>query len=214
VEDTGASLQARIQPTAFAALTSGTASEALPLSIGSNTLDVRVTSQDGSIIKTYSIVITRQTAFTTALASFSSSHSLPADSASNADPDGDGKTNLEEFAFGTNPNSNSSGTNSLAYTGTFAAATLSVTGQPTMRFERSSTTGVDNRAVFTRRADHASLGLTYTIQFSANMTTWSTSTTIPTVLNTQGDYQLVSVRYPLFVGGRPARFFRITINQP
>jgi hypothetical protein len=33
------------------------------------------------------------------------------------------------------------------------------------------------------------------------MSTWSTSALTPTVLATSGDYQLVSVKYPLFVGG-------------
>jgi hypothetical protein len=212
-----ATIQVRINSGSYATVTSGAASSALSLNIGSNTVEVLVTSQDASATKTYAVTVTRQsaaqTAFSSALSTFATSAGLPANAAPSTDSDGDGKTNLEEFAFGTNPASNSSGTNALSYTGTFAAATPQATGQPVANHEPSAT-GTDYRAVFMRRTDHATTGLTYTVQFSANMSTWSTSAATPTVLATSGDYQLVTVRYPLFVAGRPARFFRIVVAQP
>ncbi len=134
--------------------------------------------------------------------------------ANNADPDGDGKTNLEEFAFGTNPGSNSSGTDVLGFTGAFAGATLTETGQPTVHFEPSATSGVDRRALFIRRTDHALLGLSYVVEFSANLTNWQASAASPSSLATSGGHELVSVKYPLFVRGRPARFFRVRIIAP
>ncbi len=134
--------------------------------------------------------------------------------ANNADPDGDGKTNLEEFAFGTNPGSNSSGTDGLGFTGTFAGATLTENGQPTVHFEPSASSGVDRRALFIRRTDHALLGLSYAVEFSANLSDWQASAASPYSLATRGDHELVSVKYPLFVRGRPARFFRVRIIAP
>jgi uncharacterized delta-60 repeat protein len=217
VAQANATIEARVNGGSYAAVTSGSASGTLSINVGGNTVDVRVTAQDGTTQKTYAVTVTRQsaaqTAFSSALSTFATSAGLPANAAPSTDSDGDGKTNLEEFAFGTNPASNSSGTNALSYTGTFAAATLQATGQPVANFEPSAT-GTDYRAVFMRRADHATTGLTYTVQFSANMSTWSTSGVTPTVLATSGDYQLVTVRYPLFVAGRPARFFRIVVTQP
>jgi uncharacterized delta-60 repeat protein len=217
VAQANATIEARVNGGSYAAVTSGSASGTLSINVGGNTVDVRVTAQDGTTQKTYAVTVTRQsaaqTAFSSALSTFATSAGLPANGAPSTDSDGDGKTNLEEFAFGTNPASNSSGTNALSYTGTFAAATLQATGQPVANFEPSAT-GTDYRAVFMRRADHATTGLTYTVQFSANMSTWSTSGVTPTVLATSGDYQLVTVRYPLFVAGRPARFFRIVVTQP
>ncbi|MBL9131145.1 MAG: choice-of-anchor D domain-containing protein, partial [Verrucomicrobiaceae bacterium] len=152
---------------------------------------------------------------TAAVSNWAAANNLaPGDSDPGDDPDGDGKTNLEEFAFGTHPGTGSSGSAAAAYTGSFAAATLTATGQPLAQFEPSSVTGVDYRAVFVRRADHETLGLTYTVQFSADMTTWQTTTVIPTVLDTAGGMQLVSVPYPLFVKGKRARFFHVVVSQP
>ena len=138
-------------------------------------------------------------------------NALPANAADNADPDGDGIPNLLEFAFGTNPNVSSAGT--LAYSGTFANATFNATGQPITAFV-STSNGIDFRALFGRRVDYLAAGLTYTVQFSADLNSWTNSTTTPTVLATDvtGAYQLVSVPYPPFVGGKKARFFRVVVS--
>jgi len=47
-----------------------------------------------------------------------------------------------------------------------------------------------------RRVDYATAGLTYTVQFSADLTNWTTSTAAPAVLANDGTYQIVSVPYP------------------
>jgi|GEM_PF-2394857 len=57
--DAGATLQVQINGGGFTALTSGTPSSALSLNVGANTVDVKVTAQDGSTIKTYTTTITR-----------------------------------------------------------------------------------------------------------------------------------------------------------
>ena len=72
--------------------------------------------------------------------------------------------------------------------------------------------GVDFRAVFVRRNPAFNEGLVYTPQFSADMTTWQDSAAIPVVLAVSGDLQIVSVPYPLFVAGKKARFFRISVS--
>ena len=130
-----------------------------------------------------------------------------------ADADGDGIINLLEMAFGTDPRDTVSGPAPVGYTGTLAGnGTLATPGQPITMFEPSGT-GVDFRAVFVRRNPALfSGGLIYTPQFSADLITWQSSTAIPVVLATSGDLQVVSVPYPMFVGGKKARFFRITVT--
>jgi hypothetical protein len=128
------------------------------------------------------------------------------------DFDGDGLSNLLEFAFGTAPNSNSSGTPALAFSGNFANATLSATGQPVAGFEPTAE-DVDFRAVFIRRVNHGEANLRYTPEFSANLVEWFSANTTPSVLGTNTDVQLVSVPYPHFLpNGKKAKFFRIRVN--
>lgn len=128
------------------------------------------------------------------------------------DADNDGIPNLLEFAFGTDPNDNSSGSTSLIYTGTFVGnGEITQAGQPMAKIEGAAA-GIDFRALFVRRADHQDAGLTYTVQFSADLETWQSSTAFPTVLAEDGGLQIVGVRYPRFVGGKKARFFRVKVS--
>jgi uncharacterized delta-60 repeat protein len=52
-------LQMRVNGSAYTGLASGAASGPLPLNVGANTVDVLVTSEDGRILKTYTVTITR-----------------------------------------------------------------------------------------------------------------------------------------------------------
>jgi hypothetical protein len=54
-----ATIQARVNGDSYATVTSGTASGSLALNVGSNTIDVVVTAQNGSTTKTYSVTVTR-----------------------------------------------------------------------------------------------------------------------------------------------------------
>jgi len=165
-----------------------------------------VTAQDGTT-KTYTVTVTRQSAIESwRQTSFGSATSNTSDS---EDFDHDGVTNLNEFAFGMNPTVPGNG--QLQYTGNFAGGTISATGQPKMAFE-STPSGVDLRTLFVRRKDYAAAGLTYTVQFSADLATWKTSAAVPTVLADDGTCQIVSVPYPPFVNGRKARFFRVGVS--
>ncbi|MBX7209167.1 MAG: M36 family metallopeptidase [Verrucomicrobiaceae bacterium] len=130
----------------------------------------------------------------------------------NGDADGDGVSNVMEVAFGTNPGAGGSGSGALQHTGGFGGGgVITNTGQPIVEQQPAPNT-VDVRAVFVRRKDAAPLGLGYTVQFSADLGTWQSSTATPTVLADDGTYQIVSVPYPFFVGKKKARFFRVVVS--
>lgn len=129
-----------------------------------------------------------------------------------ADFDSDSVDNLLEFAFGTHPASAASGLGNLQFTGNFAAGgTIAATGLHVTMVEPSFS-GVDNRVLFVRRRDFAAVGLRYQPQYSADLTTWLTSSVTPTVLADDGVHQIVSVPYLNFIGGRKVRFFRMTVT--
>ena len=130
---------------------------------------------------------------------------------STGDDDGDGLPNLLEFAFGTNSADPNSGPGALQYAGTFGGGgTVTATGQPVTCAENGS----DLRVLFVRRTDHLSAGLTYTPQFSGDLTTWQESATEPTVLADDGTHQVVAVPYPAgSIAGKQARFARIGVSS-
>ena len=64
--DANATLQVRVNGGSYTALTSGSPSGSLPLNVGSNTIDVLVTAQDGITTKTYTTTVTRTAASTNA----------------------------------------------------------------------------------------------------------------------------------------------------
>lgn len=148
----------------------------------------------------------------TAFESFMKS-SYPAITDSNsyavADPDGDGLTNLQEYAFGTDPGVSS--LTPIAYSG----AAVSTHGPPTTS-TANIPNSVDFRSVFGRRKNYLSAGLTYTVQFSADLSAWVNSTATPTVLASDATMDAVSVPYPLFIntvnGVEKPSFFRIVVS--
>ena len=108
------------------------------------------------------------------------------------DFDGDGKSNLLEFAIGTNPTENRSGPSGLEYTGTFAGGgTITKTGQPVI-----ITQGGETRALYVRRKDRTAAGLTYHQRFSADLNSWQNSSLDPTVLADDGANEIVSLPFP------------------
>ena len=116
-----------------------------------------------------------------------------------------GGANLLAFASGHPPR----GSGPLVYTGTFAGSgAITSTGQPITLME-----GADTRAVFVRRKDHVAAGLTYTVKFSADLSTWEDSTAAPTVLADDGVNQIVSVPYPALVVGQAPKFFQVRVDM-
>lgn len=131
-----------------------------------------------------------------------------------ADSDADGLAQLLEFAFGTDPRAGGDGP--LAY---FADGAVIHPGPP-MIMDFSTGGGDAYRAVFARRKDQQSAGLTYTVQFSADLTHWNDSSDAPTVLtgsSNPADVEAVSIPYPDLVpvsggSGKPA-FFRVRVSM-
>ena len=59
VSEANATVQVRVNAGSYATVASGNPSASLALAVGGNTIDVKVTAQDGSTIKTYTITATR-----------------------------------------------------------------------------------------------------------------------------------------------------------
>ena len=129
-----------------------------------------------------------------------------ADTQPGADPDGDSFSNLLEYAFGTDPTHAASA--SIAYD----AGIVTVRGQPVIRL----TNGVNNQAVFGRRRDYLAAGLTYTVQFSADLRHWVSSTDIPTGLASDAEIDAVGMVYPPLIttpsGQVKPQFFRVKVS--
>lgn len=62
VADATATIQARVNGGGYSSVTSGSPSGALALNVGANTVDVKVTSQVGTTVTTYSVTVTRDAA--------------------------------------------------------------------------------------------------------------------------------------------------------
>jgi fibronectin-binding autotransporter adhesin len=130
------------------------------------------------------------------------------------DQDMDGHKNVMEYGFDTDPTVSSS--SSLAYSSNGTTGTVSAHGQPILVKE-----GGVYYAVYGRRKDHPA-GLTYTVQFSAEMNPgqWVNSTDAPSEpFASDATMEVVKVPYPsgLIQSApgqfRKARFFRVEVTQ-
>jgi len=127
------------------------------------------------------------------------------DAADSANPDGDAFINLLEWAFGLNPTASSAG--EILVSGNM----LTQRGAPVVSIA-SLPYGVDFRAVFGRRNDYVAAGLTYTVQFSANLEDWEDSTATPSIIASDAEMKAVTVPYPFFLSsGKKAQFFRVSV---
>ncbi len=126
------------------------------------------------------------------------------DTADTGDFDDDGIPNLLEFAFATNPTNGNSG--SLSVNG----GVITQHGQPVPIYDTS-----DQRfhALFLRRLNHIAAGLTYTVQFSANLRDWEDYTGTLTSTHSDGEVEIISVPFPhLLLSGLQPTFFRVLVN--
>jgi len=128
-----------------------------------------------------------------------------------ADSDGDGISNLQEYAFGLDPTTPSAGVIS------HADGVVTGRGTPTTNVI-NITDGVDFRAVFGRRKDYLAAGLVYQVQFSADLAAWVTSSATPTVVASDAEVDAITVPYPFFIntarGIEKPKFFRVGVSIP
>ena len=126
-------------------------------------------------------------------------YSVGAQDGPNDNPDGDLLTNIQEFAFGSDPSANDSGP--LAIDGSVNGAPVPVTSD-----------GTTYELYFIRRDDHGTSGsITYTAQFSSDLQTFTDSGDTPTFVtdsSDDSDYEVVKVPYP-----PTATFGRIRVEQ-
>jgi hypothetical protein len=122
---------------------------------------------------------------------------------------------LLEFAFGTDPTIGISGPirfladGNIISNGVPDIMNFAASGQPAEFF-----------AVFARRRDYATAGLSYTVQFSSDLNLWTPSSAGPQVetgASNTGDIEAVSVPFPssvpLQVGGNAVpKFFRVGVS--
>ena len=137
------------------------------------------------------------------------------DITSTGNSDSDNLTNLQEFAFGTDPTLSN-----------FAPLSYLSNGTANPGFPILENTGTPQspifHAIFSRRKNHATAGITYDVQFSANLQYWKTSLAGMTVLSgtSTTDVEAVSVPFPASVPTSAAetefavpKFFRIGVSE-
>ena len=123
----------------------------------------------------------------------------------NLDPDSDGITNFAEWAFGLNP---TVGDRAAI---TVNGSSLTRHGIPALITQ----SGVNHYALFGRRHDYLTVGLTYAVQFSADLQSWENSATTSTVVAGDGVIDAVTVLFPsVQSNGAKTRFFRVVVSAP
>ena len=137
-----------------------------------------------------------------------------ADSDPNNDPDGDGLTNLQEFAFDMDPLVSRQGP--IEFT---VAGEVTRVGVPVIMDFAAAQNSPPFQAVFGRRKDHLAAGITYLVEFSADLSRWEVSNAIPTRVSAEsgsGTIDAVSVPFPATVplesgGDGVPKFFRVGV---
>ena len=124
-----------------------------------------------------------------------------------ADFDGDGVRNFVEWAFGMNP---------IVLDGEVikvVSGLIVQRGGPTVIVSGSGA-GTQYWALFGRRKDYLAAGISYSVQFSADLQDWVTSNVVPTVVADDGEIEAVTVPAPATVNGKPVGFVQINIVGP
>ena len=127
-----------------------------------------------------------------------------ANSGDDEDFDGDGVPNLLEWAFGTHPKLSSPG--SLSFNEGAIAR-----GGPVTLSVSDGLGGATQLAAFARRKDYAAEGLTYTVEFSGDLVTWTSAADNPAVIAGDDEIEIVTVPYPALTDGQTAAFFRVKV---
>lgn len=120
--------------------------------------------------------------------------------------DNDGLALLQEFAFGLNPALR----DNLPLVAAVPQGQLVTRGIPTL-LEPSVGGDGKFRALYIRYKNTAQAGIAYQSQFSGKLDTWGPGVHAPVVIADDGDYELISERFPDTVNGDEARFFRMMV---
>ncbi len=169
---------------------SGISSEPITLNLGLNTITTLVTAQDGTTTSTYTLAITRQTGFETW-------------AAENGVSTGSDRQ-FSNYAFGLPPGNQ--GSRSIAISG----ESISQDGSPVVLISNG---GANIYALYGRRKDRSTAGLSYAVEFSGDLASWETATAVPSVIASDADTEAVVIPFPAQVAGKPTRFFRVTLTQ-
>lgn len=129
----------------------------------------------------------------------------PAASGAGADTndfDGDGLSNLAEWALGLNP--------TLIDAAPLQAAegVLTRRGQPTVALLN----GTNFTALYARRKNRVAAGLVYLPRFSANLLAWQPGAANPAILAEDGEIEVVALPFPVLPEGDRAGFFQLDIS--
>jgi Cadherin-like beta sandwich domain len=179
---------------------SGTPSAPITLLAGANTINVLVAAQDGLTTKAYSVVVTRQTPYQDWAISLGLSGAA-------LDPQGDysnsGLKNMLKWAYAT-------GTASGVNFGPIrvSGGVLVGHGVPTVY----TPDGVHYFALFGRRKNAATVGLTYSVAFSNDLSAWANSTDVPTVIAQDSEIEAVTVPFPSLPSGQQTIFFDVSVT--
>jgi hypothetical protein len=119
--------------------------------------------------------------------------------------DGDGLPLLLEYAFGLNPATS----DSTPVTFDVPSGQLLMRGTPSL-YSEATTNGREFHAVFLRRKGDS--GLTYTPQFSHDLSEWIDDPTMPEVIASDAEMELVSIPFPPSSDTSGARFFRMAVT--
>ena len=126
------------------------------------------------------------------------------------DPDNDRLTNLQEYAFGTDPTVVS--ITPVAYVGNVVTPGVPAISKANERWH----------AVFGRRADYRAVGLSYTVEFSATLSDSGDWVPVeipepPVASDTSKGIAVMSVPFPNSImtpdGPRKPRFFKVGVSQ-
>ncbi len=154
--------------------------------LGTATVTLNASDGTATSSETFNLTVTGTAMETWRFAHFGTTAETTA-SSNSADPNGDGESNLLEYATGQSPAANSRVITSLADTG----AGLEFT--------------------YTRSLVALAGGMSYAVQWSAGLGAWDSSNVTEQILSTVGDIQTVKATMPR---GAFSRFVRLKISQP
>lgn len=120
-------------------------------------------------------------------------------------PNGGTLNHLQMYAFGIEPGKATGGSVALGN------GSENLRGTPAMRVIDARSNQV--QGLFSRRMDHAMVGLRYTPQFSSDLIHWQNATGSQVSVSNDGVIEIVAVGAPAGIDGKPARFFRVGVSR-